>query len=313
MASCSSLLTEEQFLCSICLDVFTDPVSTPCGHNFCKACITNYWDNCDLCQCPMCKDKFNRRPELRVNTFISEMAARFMKSVKGKPNSQYLRPARSGEVSCDYCTGTKLKALKSCLVCLVSYCETHLEPHQRIAALKKHKLVDPVQNLEDRMCQKHERPLELFCRTDQEDNLDPELKNRFDNCGIPEINNAQVNNIVHSSFTKKENKVKGKKKKKKKRQTKADIGTPTNFQHIGHVGWDPNTGFDLNNLDPELKNLFDMCGISEAQLKDKETSKVIYDFIEEKGGVEAVKNELHKDGYHQIPPPNVHEELPRRH
>ncbi|XP_059181804.1 LOW QUALITY PROTEIN: WASP like actin nucleation promoting factor b [Centropristis striata] len=108
-------------------------------------------------------------------------------------------------------------------------------------------------------------------------------------------NNSQVNNIVHSSFPKREKKGKA----KKKRLTKADIGTPSNFQHIGHVGWDPNTGFDLNNLDPELKNLFDMCGISEAQLKDKETSKVIYDFIEKKGGVEAVKNELRR----QAPPP----------
>ncbi|CAN9508222.1 unnamed protein product [Ophioblennius macclurei] len=117
----------------------------------------------------------------------------------------------------------------------------------------------------------------------------------------PEINNvhrfhnSQMNNIVHSTFPKREKKNKG----KKKRLTKADIGTPSNFQHIGHVGWDPNTGFDLNNLDPELKNLFDMCGISEAQLKDKETSKVIYDFIEKKGGVEAVKNELRR----QAPPP----------
>ncbi|XP_034434171.1 WASP like actin nucleation promoting factor b isoform X3 [Hippoglossus hippoglossus] len=107
--------------------------------------------------------------------------------------------------------------------------------------------------------------------------------------------NSQVNNIVHSAFPKKQKKAKG----KTKRLTKADIGTPSNFQHIGHVGWDPNTGFDLNNLDPELKNLFDMCGISEAQLKDKETSKVIYDFIEKKGGVEAVKNELRR----QAPPP----------
>uniref|UniRef100_A0A8B9GVF9 Actin nucleation-promoting factor WASL n=1 Tax=Astyanax mexicanus TaxID=7994 RepID=A0A8B9GVF9_ASTMX len=105
-------------------------------------------------------------------------------------------------------------------------------------------------------------------------------------------NNSHMNNMVHSSFNKKEKKVKGKRKK----LTKADIGTPSNFQHIGHVGWDPNTGFDLNNLDPELKILFDMCGISEAQLKDKETSKVIYDFIEKKGGVEAVKNELRRQG-----------------
>ncbi len=52
----------------------------------------------------------------------------------------------------------------------------------------------------------------------------------------------------------------------------------------------------VNNLDPDLKNLFDMCGISEAQLKDKETSKDIYEFIEKIGGVEAVKNELRRQG-----------------
>lgn len=52
----------------------------------------------------------------------------------------------------------------------------------------------------------------------------------------------------------------------------------------------------LNNLDPELKNLFDMCGISETDLKDKETSKQIYDIIEKSGGVEAVKNELRRQG-----------------
>ncbi|XP_051547031.1 actin nucleation-promoting factor WASL-like isoform X2 [Myxocyprinus asiaticus] len=111
-------------------------------------------------------------------------------------------------------------------------------------------------------------------------------------------NNSQMNNInLHSNFNKKD-KAKGKNSKKKK-ISKAEIGTPSNFRHIGHVGWDPNTGFDLNNLDPELKNLFDMCGISEDELKDKETSKVIYDFIEKKGGVEAVKNEFRR----QAPPP----------
>ncbi|XP_056604955.1 WASP like actin nucleation promoting factor b isoform X1 [Triplophysa dalaica] len=116
----------------------------------------------------------------------------------------------------------------------------------------------------------------------------------------PEINtryhsNSQMNNInLHSNFKKKD---KGKNKKKK--ISKAEIGTPSNFRHVGHVGWDPNTGFDLNNLDPDLKKLFDMCGISEDQLKDKETSKVIYDFIEGKGGVEAVKDELRR----QAPPP----------
>ncbi|XP_071381478.1 E3 ubiquitin-protein ligase TRIM21-like [Centroberyx affinis] len=167
MAAASSFLSEEQFLCSICLDVFTDPVTIPCGHNFCKTCITQQWDISGQCQCPMCKELFNTRPMLRINTFISEMAAQFIKSAQIKSSSCPDQRCAKRVVPCDVCTGTKLKALKSCLVCLVSYCETHLEPHQRITGLKAHKLIDPVENLEGRMCKKHDGLLQLFCKTDQ--------------------------------------------------------------------------------------------------------------------------------------------------
>ncbi|XP_073328767.1 E3 ubiquitin-protein ligase TRIM21-like [Pagrus major] len=169
MSAASCLLTEDQFLCSICLDVFTDPVSTPCGHNFCKTCITQHWDKKDKCQCPNCKEVFNTRPELKVNTFISEMAAQFRQSAqqKASSSSSEQQVSKPGEVPCDVCTGTKLKALKSCLVCLASYCETHLEPHLTMSGLKRHQLINPVENLEDRMCTKHDKLLELFCKTDQ--------------------------------------------------------------------------------------------------------------------------------------------------
>ncbi|KAM8750168.1 zinc finger protein RFP-like [Acanthopagrus schlegelii] len=169
MSAASCLLTEDQFLCSICLDVFTDPVSTPCGHNFCKTCITEHWDKNVPCQCPNCKKTFNTRPELQVNTFISEMAAQFRQSAqqKASSSSSEQQVSKPGEVPCDVCTGTKLKALKSCLVCLLSYCETHLEPHLTKSGLKRHQLIDPVENLEDRMCTKHDKLLELFCKTDQ--------------------------------------------------------------------------------------------------------------------------------------------------
>ncbi|GAA6102651.1 neural Wiskott-Aldrich syndrome protein-like [Tachysurus ichikawai] len=121
-----------------------------------------------------------------------------------------------------------------------------------------------------------------------------------------DIRNTEINNTRHTNNYQGNNNLpsnlkrdKGKGKNKKKKITKSEIGLPSNFRHVGHVGWDPNTGFDVNNLDPELKNLFDMCGISEVHLKDKETSKAIYDFIEKKGGVEAVKNEFRR----QAPPP----------
>ncbi|XP_078023709.1 E3 ubiquitin-protein ligase TRIM21-like [Epinephelus lanceolatus] len=169
MSAASCLLTEDQFLCSICLDVFTDPVSTPCGHNFCKTCITEHWSTNVPYQCPNCKKVFYTRPEMRVNTFISEMAAQFRQSAqqKASSSSSEQQVSKPGEVPCDVCTGTKLKALKSCLVCLESYCETHLEPHLTRSGLKRHQLIDPVENLEGRMCLKHDKLLELFCKTDQ--------------------------------------------------------------------------------------------------------------------------------------------------
>ncbi|KAK9533945.1 hypothetical protein VZT92_009031 [Zoarces viviparus] len=175
MSAASCLLTEDQFLCSICLDVFTDPVAIPCGHNFCKTCITQHWNINVQSQCPNCKEVFNYRPELRVNTFISEMAARFRESAQQKASSSSSEQQAAecslqlvpGEVPCDVCTGTKLKALKSCLVCMVSYCETHLELHLTTSGLKRHQLIDPVENLEGRMCTKHDKQLELFCKTDQ--------------------------------------------------------------------------------------------------------------------------------------------------
>ncbi|XP_024919631.1 E3 ubiquitin-protein ligase TRIM39-like [Cynoglossus semilaevis] len=148
------------FLCAICLEVFTDPVSTPCGHNFCKTCISTHWDNNVLFKCPLCNEAFNTRPQLKVNTMVSEMIAQFRCRER-----QVSRKSRG--VLCDTCTGNKANAVKSCLVCVASYCETHLEPHLTAPPLRKHQLIEPMGNLEDRVCEKHQKPLELFCKTDQ--------------------------------------------------------------------------------------------------------------------------------------------------
>ncbi|KAK3563377.1 hypothetical protein QTP86_023329, partial [Hemibagrus guttatus] len=155
----SSLLTEEQLQCSICLEVFTDPVTTPCGHNFCKSCITQSWDTSPQCNCPYCKEKFTMRPELKINIKLKEVADHFKNRSKETPESL--------EVLCDVCTGVKQKAVKSCLDCGVTFCTSHLEPHINVPKYKKHKLIKAVKNLEKYTCQKHERPLELFCRDDQ--------------------------------------------------------------------------------------------------------------------------------------------------
>ncbi|CAL8377123.1 unnamed protein product [Boreogadus saida] len=163
MASANASWSEENFSCSICLDVFSSPVSTPCGHNFCRTCITKFWDEQVRYKCPVCNEHFQTRPDLRVNILLSELASQFRTTVRVK-EQPCVEPA---EVPCDVCTGTQLKAMKSCLVCFVSFCQTHLEPHQRIAVLKKHRLVEPMDRLEDRMCKKHDRLLELFCKNEE--------------------------------------------------------------------------------------------------------------------------------------------------
>ncbi|XP_016346699.1 tripartite motif-containing protein 29-like, partial [Sinocyclocheilus anshuiensis] len=74
--------------------------------------------------------------------------------------------AGAGDVQCDVCTGRKYKAVKSCLVCLNSYCQNHLEQHESFFKGKKHNLTEATGRLQEMICQKHDKLLEVFCLTD---------------------------------------------------------------------------------------------------------------------------------------------------
>ncbi len=91
---------------------------------------------------------------------------------------------------------------------------------------------------------------------------------------------------------------KGKKDKRKQKLTKEDIGAPSNFQHVQHIGWNPNTGFDLENVDPNLIKFFEVAGVSQEQLTDQDTRTFIYDFIDRHGGIDAAIQEVKR------PPPS---------
>ncbi len=51
--------------------------------------------------------------------------------------------------------------------CGHSYCQNHLEQHESLFKRKKHNLTDATGRLQEMICQKHEKLLEVYCLTDQ--------------------------------------------------------------------------------------------------------------------------------------------------
>uniref|UniRef100_A0A8D3CU42 Tripartite motif-containing protein 16-like n=1 Tax=Scophthalmus maximus TaxID=52904 RepID=A0A8D3CU42_SCOMX len=150
--------------CPLCVDAMRDPVTIPCGDTYCLECIKIYWDQFDhmgVYSCPQCRATFTPRPVLRRN----------LPDVNHEPRRQLPEltpfPYMHRESFCDFCVGRRSKAVKSCLMCLAYYCETHVKPHYESSTFKRHKLVDETGHLDRKICPQHEKGLELFCRSDQ--------------------------------------------------------------------------------------------------------------------------------------------------
>nr|XP_040054463.1 E3 ubiquitin/ISG15 ligase TRIM25-like [Gasterosteus aculeatus aculeatus] len=170
MAQQGIQLDQEKLCCAVCLDVLKEPVTLPCGHSYCMSCIENIWghgDQKETHSCPQCRQTFGPRPSLVKNTMLTDLVEELKKKGLAAAAADACYAALE-DVACDFCTGRKLKALKSCLQCLVSYCEHHLQPHYQVDQFKKHVLVDPSGKLQENICTRHNEVLKIFCRTDQQ-------------------------------------------------------------------------------------------------------------------------------------------------
>uniref|UniRef100_A0A3B4C689 RING-type domain-containing protein n=1 Tax=Pygocentrus nattereri TaxID=42514 RepID=A0A3B4C689_PYGNA len=168
---------QDQFSCPVCLDLLKDPVAIPCGHSYCMVCINRHWDQDDqrgVYSCLQCRETFTPRPVLRRNNMLAEVVEKLKKTeLRASPAHWYAGP---GDVDCDFCTGRKLKAIKSCLTCLASFCETHLKHHyevpsswsklphdyERRSALKNWETGEKY-NLSELICGNNELKLDLLC------------------------------------------------------------------------------------------------------------------------------------------------------
>ncbi|XP_076130084.1 tripartite motif-containing protein 16 [Alosa pseudoharengus] len=153
--------------CPLCMDTLRDPVTIPCGDTYCLECIKIYWDQYDhvgVYNCASCRATFTPRPVLRRN--LPNVGSPDPRDPQRLPELTPF-PYLQHDSLCDFCTGRRNRAVKSCLVCLAYYCEMHIKPHYESATFKRHKLVDETGHLDRKICPQHEKGLELFCRSDQ--------------------------------------------------------------------------------------------------------------------------------------------------
>ncbi|XP_077123023.1 E3 ubiquitin/ISG15 ligase TRIM25-like [Ranitomeya variabilis] len=144
--------------CSICLTLYTDPVTLRCGHNFCRDCIDqvlNTRDGSGDYSCPECREKFQGRPALIRNITLSNVVENFRST---EPHQEEITG-----ICCTYCFHSPVPAVKSCLHCEASLCEKHLKLHSKSP---EHVLTDPSTSLENRKCSAHKKILEYYCTED---------------------------------------------------------------------------------------------------------------------------------------------------
>ncbi|KAM6245241.1 E3 ubiquitin/ISG15 ligase TRIM25-like [Porphyrio hochstetteri] len=162
---------EDELTCSICLCLFSSPVTVPCGHNFCASCLELSWAGLSKnFSCPQCRATFPHRPQLQKNTVL----CRVVEQLQGRSGAEdaetrgeeeeYAAAGRGAEeppVYCDSCQ--QAPAVQTCLTCTASFCLEHLRPHQDSPAFRDHQLCPPLRDLQQRKCPQHNKLFEFFC------------------------------------------------------------------------------------------------------------------------------------------------------
>ncbi|KAM3926893.1 LOW QUALITY PROTEIN: E3 ubiquitin/ISG15 ligase TRIM25-like [Leptodactylus fuscus] len=147
----------DELLCSICLSIYTDPVTLRCGHNFCQVCIDqhlNTQDESGVYSCPECRAEFQERPVLVRNITLRNVVERVLST---EPHQEEIT-----RICCTYCIHSPVPAVKSCLMCEASLCDNHLKVHSKA---EEHVLIEL--NLENKTCAVHKEPLKYYCTKDE--------------------------------------------------------------------------------------------------------------------------------------------------
>ncbi|XP_035519682.1 tripartite motif-containing protein 14-like [Morone saxatilis] len=162
---------EKTLKCPVCQDFFTDPVTLPCGHDFCLTCIQAVWEtdgpNEGPFFCPECQVFFPSDLNLEKNTSLQTKVMDFTTNRPSTAELQTTTPSRatksSSTIHCDHCIETPSVAIRTCLTCDASLCQAHALLHQQRSALRDHTVVEVTGDPLSLKCREHRDELKLFC------------------------------------------------------------------------------------------------------------------------------------------------------
>ncbi|XP_063107346.1 E3 ubiquitin/ISG15 ligase TRIM25-like [Cavia porcellus] len=156
----------EALSCCICKELFKDPVTIPCGHNFCMSCLDETWAfQGEPYRCPQCRASYTTRPLLRKNTVLCAVVEQFRQANQAHAQACDRKPTGCVQdqdwVPCHQCP--REKAVMTCLECMASFCLVHLQPHLNDPAFRDHPLQTPMPDLHVHKCPQHYHLQEFFC------------------------------------------------------------------------------------------------------------------------------------------------------
>ncbi|KAJ7316041.1 hypothetical protein JRQ81_002203 [Phrynocephalus forsythii] len=128
----------EKLACCICLEMFTTPVTIPCGHSFCKECLNSHWDqeekerptSQEVYTCPECRKSFSERPQLSKTVQLDTLVELFRAGEGPAPRREKTtalegkKCPRHGRLLVLYCR-TEKRVI--CCECTVKECQDHMK------------------------------------------------------------------------------------------------------------------------------------------------------------------------------------------